>query len=57
MQLDFSRDVLPIAVLALAAGLAAALTLSRTVDPKFRLLDSLLRDADPETEPRHVDAA
>ncbi len=57
MRLDFFRDVLPVAVLALAAGFAAALTLSRTVDPKFRLLDSLLRDADPETELRHVDAA
>lgn len=57
MLLDFLRIALPAGALALAAGFAVVMTLSNAVDPKFKLMDSLLRDADPETQRRHVHAA
>jgi hypothetical protein len=53
MPLDLFRIALPVGARAIAAAFAMALTLSRSVDPKFKLLASMLRNADPENRRWH----
>ena len=58
MLTGVSAILLPSIVLAVAVGYAYALTTSHTVDPKFTLLESLLRSVDHHsTAFRHKHAA
>jgi len=53
MLRGISAILLPSGMLAVAIGFAYALTASHAVDPKFRLLESLLRSVNHESTTSH----
>jgi hypothetical protein len=53
MLREIAAILLPCGMLAVAAGFAYALTANRTVDPKFTLLESLLRFVDHQGTASH----
>jgi hypothetical protein len=58
MLSGISAILLPSTLLAVAVGFAYALTTCHTVDPKFTLLESMLRSVDHQsTASRHKHAA